>query len=241
MLQTYAENEQLLARAAGGDKAAQDELVRANMGLVWSAVHRFSGRGHEKEDLFQVGCVGLIKAVKRFDAAFNVKFSTYAVPMILGEIKRFLRDDGALKVSRSVKELGLRLRHASARLAIKLAREPSIGELAAELGEAVEDVLLALEAQRPLESLSEPIGEGQMTLGDTLPQKENEAQRVEHIALKEALAHLSAKERALTVLRYFQGKTQSETAARLGMSQVQVSRLERKVLLKLRGDLEDSG
>lgn len=235
----YETNEALLRRAQQGDESAARELVECNLGLVWSVVHRFSGRGYEPEDLFQIGCIGLLKAAKRFDSSFEVKFSTYAVPMIMGEIRRHLRDDGPIKVSRGTKELGLRAMRCCEQLRNEWNREPTLGELAEQLHITTEELLPSLEAVRRPASLNEAVGEKNLTLGDVVPSEDSEERRVGALALQTALGELDQKERALIELRYFKDMTQSKTAALLGMTQVQVSRMERRLLLRLRGMLQE--
>jgi len=230
----------LLKLASCGDKAAIDTLVEDNIGLVWSVVRKFGGRGHETDDLFQLGCMGLLKAIKRFDTSYNVRFSTYAVPMIMGEIKRFLRDDGPIKVSRSTKELAIRARAVSDLMHKQNGEAPSVAALAGELGVESEDVVFALEASSPPESLyAGEDAEGVSPLMARLQSGEpGEGEIVDRIALAQALRTLPPRERQIVVFRYFQGKTQSQIADVLGISQVQVSRLEKKVLAAMRGMLE---
>ena len=231
---------ELLERAIRGDKAATDKLVEDNIGLVWSVVRKFGGRGQDTDDLFQLGCMGLLKAIKRFDLSYNVRFSTYAVPMIMGEIKRFLRDDGPIKVSRSVKELAIRAAAVSDVLHKKNGEMPSVSMLANELGVESEEVVFALEAAAPPESLyAGEDAEGVSPLMARLSgNAEGEGEIVDRIALSQALGTLPARERQIVVFRYFHGKTQSQIAEMLGISQVQVSRLEKKVLAVMRGMLE---
>lgn len=227
----------LIERAQAGDEEAQERLVVCNAPLVRSIVRKYVGRGAEYEDLYQIGCLGLVKAIRNFDTGYNVRFSTYAVPMIAGEIKRFLRDDGMIKVSRSLKELAARAAAAQAELASSTGREPGVLEIAEALGEAPEDIAMALEAARPHVSIYEPaFGE------DSEPQvidrmagdADGEEEALNRVLLKELLGTLDARERRIILLRYFSDKTQSEIAGMLGVSQVQVSRLESRILQKLR-------
>ena len=235
------DNIELIKRAHMGDKEARDELVYENTGLIWSMVRRFSGRGYEMEDLFQIGCVGILKAIDKFDTAFDVKFSTYAVPMILGEIKRFLRDDGMVKVSRSLKENGYHIRAAEAELSGELGREPTIDELAKKVGISREEIVMTLEANREVESLYKVVYDndgGEVCLGDQLADKTIGDELENHIVLKNLLVELSEKDKSIINMRYFCDKTQSQVAEIVGISQVQVSRLEKKILLKLRKKME---
>ena len=229
---------ELIARSKQGDKEARDMVVTMNIGLVWSIVRRFAGRGHELEDLFQIGCIGLIKAIDKFDASFEVRFSTYAVPMITGEIKRFLRDDGIIKVSRSLKEIAGKVRIAKDVLGNKLGREPTIEEISEELKLSTEDVVLAMESNAEVESLYKTIYQGDgnaIYLIDKIEQdKDDNEKMLDQIALREIIATLDEKERNLIELRYFRDKTQTDIAKEMGISQVQVSRLEKKILKVMR-------
>lgn len=232
------ETMKLIGMAHEGDKAARDRLVMDNVGLVWSIVRRFTGRGCELEDLFQIGSIGLIKAIDKFDTSFDVRFSTYAVPMISGEIKRFLRDDGMIKVSRSVKEMKMRVGMARENLSGTLGREPTLEELAGMVGATKEEVAASLEAGAQIESLYAPSGageEGNLTLLDRLPDEsgENEA-LLDRMVLGELLKTLDKKEREIIVRRYFYSQTQSQIAGILGISQVQVSRMEKRILKQMR-------
>ena len=231
------ETRKLLARAKNGDNSARDELIAGNLRLVLSVIQRFQSRGENADDLFQVGCIGLIKAIDNFDMSQDVRFSTYAVPMIAGEIKRFLRDDGMIKVSRSLKELAAKATAVQAELLAKTGKEPGVNQVAEAMGAAPEDIAMALEAVRPHISIYEPaFGE------DSDPQvidrvsagTDGEEQALNRVLLKELLGVLDARERRIIMLRYFSDKTQSEIAALLGVSQVQVSRLESRILQKLR-------
>ena len=228
----------LITLAHQWDKAARDTLIEENIGLVWSIVRRFQNRGVETEDLFQIGSIGLIKAVDKFDPAYQVQFSTYAVPMIAGEIRRFLRDDGMLKVSRSLKELAGRIYSTKDELEKKNGREPTLYEVARELGVSQEDLVLAMEAATQVESLQQVIYQGEgndISLMDKLEEEENQSdQVVNRLLLEDMLKSLEGRERQLIYMRYFQEKTQAAIAREMGISQVQVSRLEKKILGKLR-------
>jgi len=211
--------------------------------LVWSVVRRFKNRNVETEDLFQIGCIGLIKAVDKFDPSFNVRFSTYAVPMILGEIRRYFRDDGAIKVSRSLKELSLKARDVGEKLEQELGRPPTINELANALGEEAETVVHALEASRAPESLFREFEDDEGSENRLIDRiiaahANDEADRVERISLYNALRQLSTRDKRLIWLRYYWGQTQQNVAKKLGISQVQVSRLEKKILDMLKSKLE---
>ncbi|HIY18483.1 MAG TPA: SigF/SigG family RNA polymerase sporulation sigma factor [Candidatus Blautia avistercoris] len=231
----------LLGLAHQGDKEARDTLFQENTGLIWSIAKRFLGRGVEMEDLFQIGSIGLLKAVDKFDPQYDVKFSTYAVPMITGEIKRFLRDDGMIKVSRSLKETGRKAYKEKEELEKKLGREPYLWELAKEMGIDEEELIMSMEAQAEVESLQKTIyqGEGnEISLMEKLPQKENVQDAVlDKILLEEMLNYLDARERKLIYMRYFEEKTQTEIAKEVGVSQVQISRMEKKILERLREKL----
>lgn len=227
-----AEVKRLIALAQSGDNIARDTLVNCNIRLVWSVVQRFLNRGYEAEDLFQIGCIGLLKSVDKFDLSYDVKFSTYAVPMIIGEIQRFLRDDGTIKVSRSLKELANKVRKVKDELAKDYGRLPTITEIAEELGISVEEVVFAQEANKPPASIHETVFENDgdpITLMDQIKDEQQE-KWFENLALSEAIGTLSERERLIVYLRYYRDQTQSEVASRLGISQVQVSRLEKKIL-----------
>ncbi|MDO4679437.1 MAG: SigF/SigG family RNA polymerase sporulation sigma factor [Blautia sp.] len=231
----------LIGRSHQGDKEARDTLFEENTGLIYSVAKRFLGRGVDMEDLFQIGSIGLLKAVDHFDLSFDVRFSTYAVPMIAGEIKRYLRDDGLLKVSRSLKENCARIYQLREELERTLDREPTLEELAGECGMSMEELVLAMESGAEVESLHKTIyqGEGnEISLMDKLPEKVNGQEvLLDRILLEEILGSLDARERRLIYMRYFQEKTQTEIAGELGISQVQVSRLEKRILKNLRGKL----
>ena len=232
-------NEELLDKARKGDCEARDEIIQNNLGLVWSIVRRFQNRGHETEDLFQIGCMGLIKAVNKYDPSYNVKFSTYAVPMIMGEIKRFLRDDGIIKVSRSMKELSNKARILKEEMTMEMGREPSINEMAERLGMEPEDLVMAIESSYTPESLYSEIADGDRIPTPLIDRIEGGVEDtdysiVDRIALKQVLETLKPRERQIIVLRYFKEKTQMQVAEMLGISQVQVSRIEKKIINEMR-------
>ena len=231
----------LIKSAHEGDKNARDTLIEENIGLVWSIVRRFQNRGVEMEDLFQIGSIGLIKAVDKFDLSYEVQFSTYAVPMIAGEIKRFLRDDGMLKVSRPLKEMAGKAYGVREALEKKEGREPTVSEIAEEMGVAVEELMLAMEAGAQVESLQQIIYQGDgndISLMDKLEEKEHTNEKlVNRLFLEEMLGELDGKERELIFKRYFLEKTQAVIADEMGISQVQVSRMEKKIIKEMRGKL----
>ena len=222
---------------------AREQVIKENMPLVYSIVKRFAGRGHEMEDLFQIGTIGLIKAIDKFDLSFDVKFSTYAVPMIMGEIKRFLRDDGMIKVSRTLKENGMKAKAAMERLTCRLGREPLLLEVAEESGLTVEEIAVALEAGAEVESIYKTIPQkdgSEICLLDRM-ESQNQGGGMQHllnrVVLEQLLGELPDMERKLIVMRYMQDKTQLEVARVLGVSQVQVSRLEKRILKQMREKL----
>ena len=250
----------LIERSQAGDKEARERLIEENLGLVRHIVKRFAGRGCDAEDLFQIGCIGLIKAIDKFDLQYDVRFSTYAVPMIQGEIKRFLRDDGMVKVSRTLKEAGAKVKQAAGRLSQALGREATLGELAAETGLSVEDIVMALDANVEVESIYRSVyqsdgneiylvdqivgeggaagyaGVGQTASGAGWGDAEKE-KVLDHMLLEQLLARLDDREKLLIRMRYFQDKTQTEVAKYMGISQVQVSRMEKRILLQLREEV----
>ena len=235
------ETMRLIQMAHEGDKAARDQLVTDNFGLVWSIVRRFTGRGYEPEDLFQIGSIGLMKAIDKFDLSYEVKFSTYAVPMITGEIKRFLRDDGMIKVSRSIKEMGLKVKNVREELVFRFGREPTLEEIAGEIGASKEEVAASIEAGAEVESLYRSVNkndENSILLIDKI-EEESSAQEelLNRMVLRELLTALSDKDREIIIRRYYYNETQSQIAAKLGISQVQVSRLEKKILKQMREKL----
>ncbi|MDF2938406.1 MAG: polymerase sigma70 [Paenibacillaceae bacterium] len=234
-----SEVKRLIALSQSGDTIARDTLVSCNIRLVWSVVQRFLNRGYEAEDLFQIGCIGLLKSVDKFDLSYDVKFSTYAVPMIIGEIQRFLRDDGTLKVSRSLKELANKVRKVKDELSKTIGRLPTIKEVADELGITPEEVVFAQEANKPPSSIHETVFENDgdpITLMDQIAD-ETQEKWFEKLALNEAIGGLSERERLIVYLRYYRDQTQSEVASRLGISQVQVSRLEKKILQSIKNQI----
>ncbi len=233
----------LIRKAQAGEQEAKEKLVSENTGLIWSIVKRFKGRGYELEDLYQIGAIGLLKCIEKFDVTMDVKFSTYAVPMIMGEIKRFLRDDGIIKVSRPLKELAVKAKYVRQTLIHKTGREITIGELAKELEVPVEELAAAMDADREVESIYATVYQGEnnsnnMYILDKIKQNDNGDKLIEKIALKEILNQLEPKERQIIILRYFEDKTQSDIAKKMGISQVQVSRIEKKVLLRIRKKME---
>ena len=230
--------EELIRRSQEGDKDASELLVTENAGLIWSVAKRFLGRGTEAEDLYQLGCVGFLKAVEGFDLEFGTQFSTYAVPKIAGEIRRFLRDDGAIKVSRSLKERSASIRLMRARLSSALGREPSLKELSDHLGLTPEEIALAETATMEVESINRECGEEGFTLENILSDPESEERMLEKIALRQAITELPDRERNVISLRYFHGLTQDRAAKVLGVSQVQVSRIEKKAIGMLREKIE---
>lgn len=234
---------ELIERAKSGDNQAQSYIVENNLGLVWSIVKRFSNRGYENEDLFQIGCIGLIKAIRKFDTTYEVKFSTYAVPMIVGEIKRFLRDDGIIKISRNLKEISAKIRITKEIMAKELGREPTLNEIAERTKMAMDDMILAMEANIVPESLHSTVYEGDggsILLMDKVKDEIIGLDIEDKIALKQILQSMEPRERQIIVLRYFKEKTQSQVAAMLGISQVQVSRIEKKILLNMRKKILES-
>lgn len=245
----------LIERSHAGDKAAREVLVEKNLGLIHHIVRRFAGRGYDTEDLFQIGSIGLMKAIDKFDLSMEVRFSTYAVPMITGEIKRFLRDDGMVKVSRTIKENGLKVKIARQQLQSSLKRDPTLQELSGATGLSMEEIVLAMEAGVEVESIYSAAyqEDGNETylvdkvvrgvsgcVGTSLGSYSaagNDAEKEEllnHLVIRQLMDSLGERERRLIGLRYFQDKTQTEVARDLGISQVQVSRLEKKILLRLR-------
>lgn len=236
------DNIKLIRKSQAGDKQARDDLVLNNVGLVWSIVRRFINRGHDADDLFQIGIIGLIKAIDKFDLSYKVKLSTYAVPMIMGEIKRFLRDDGMIKVSRSLKENGGKIRRAREDLTYEFGREPTIEEICEKVDLTKEEVVMALESNTEVDSLNKTIyrGDGNsIYLIDKIQDgEENESELViDKLDLKDTIESLDEKDQKIIKLRYFHNKTQTDIAKELGISQVQVSRLEKKILSKMRNKM----
>ena len=226
--------EELIIKSQSGDKKAQETLVLENTGLIWSVVKRFVGRGTDSDDLYQLGCLGFLKAIEGFDVQYGTKFSTYAVPKIAGEIRRFLRDDGAVKVSRSIKEQAAVIKVARSKLANSLGREPGIHELVEETGFSQEEIALAESATAVTESIHHELGEDGFSLESILSDTESEEEMLEKISLKQAVCNLPEREATVIRLRYFHGLTQARVASVLDVSQVQVSRVEKKALGLLR-------
>ena len=225
---------ELIKLSKEGDKEARDRVVVENVGLVWSIVRRFANRGHEMEDLFQIGSIGLIKAIDKFDSSYEVKFSTYAVPMITGEIKRFLRDDGMIKVSRSLKESATKIRVLREQFGNTYGREPTLDEIEEKLNIAKDEIVMALETGAEVESLYKTIYQGDgspIYLIDKIAETKDESEDlVDKLALGEIIASLNEKEQEIIRLRYFKDRTQTDIAKELGISQVQVSRMEKRIL-----------
>ena len=225
---------ELIRRSQAGDRGAQELLVTENAGLIWSVAKRFLGRGADADDLYQLGCLGFLKAVEGFDLEFGTQFSTYAVPKIAGEIRRFLRDDGAVKVSRTIKEQAATIKSVRNRLANALGREPSIMEISRQTGFTPEEIALAETATAATESIQRETGEDGFSLENILTDTESEETMVERIALHQAIDRLPEREATVIKMRYFHGLTQQRVAAVLDVSQVQVSRIEKKALNNLR-------
>jgi len=232
------DNIKLLRAVRDGDKDAAEQMVRENAGLIWSVARRYFGRGVDSEDLYQIGCLGFIKAMKGFDLDYGTQFSTYAVPKISGEIRRFLRDDGSVKVSRSVKEQAGVIRNARRALEQRLGREPALSELSAETGISAEEIATTETATGPTESLQREAGEDGFTLEHILGDFSQEEKLVEYVALRQAISLLPEKEQLVIRLRYYRGMTQDSVAKILQVSQVQVSRLEKRAVEQLRKQLE---
>ena len=226
--------EDLITSAQAGDQQATEKLVAENSGLIWSVAKRFMGRGAEPDDLYQLGCLGFLKAVEGFDTQYGTQFSTYAVPKIAGEIRRFLRDDGAVKVSRGLKEQALAIRSARNRLTGALGREPTIQEISRQTGFTPEEIALAEAATAATESIQRETGDEGFSLENILTDTESEERMVEKIALRQAIEGLPERERLVVRLRYFHGLTQQRVAKVMSVSQVQVSRIEKKALAMLR-------
>lgn len=234
------DNAALLERVKEGDCDAQNRLVENNMGLVYSIVKRYTGRGYDLEDLVQIGAIGLIKAIKKFDTEFNVQFSTYAVPVIAGEIKRFMRDDGAVKISRTLKETAIKGWRAEEELRKKLNREPTIKEISDKCGIEVDILTEAFDAASPPASIYESIyenGDKEIRLLDTMSGNDSEERIINKVMADNILKSLKPRERQVMVLRYYKGKTQSEIAKIIGVSQVQVSRIEKQIITSVRSSM----
>ena len=242
---------ELLKKARAGDRHARDQMVEENVGLVWNIVKRFNGRGYDPEDLFQIGCIGLIKAIDHFNLEFNVKFSTYAVPMIMGEIKRFLRDDGLVKVSRTLKENGWKIRRETENYRNRWGREPTLEELAEATALSREEIVESLDAGLEVESIDRTYSQedgSEISLLDRIDSR-NAGERVSagdrekeallnRVVLEQLLEELPESERKLIIWRYLQEQTQTKVAERMGISQVQVSRMEKRILKTMRERLE---
>ncbi len=235
------EMQALLLRVKAGDMQARDELIRGNLRLVLSVIQKFTNRGENVDDLFQVGCIGLIKAIDNFDVGLNVKFSTYGVPMIVGEIRRYLRDNSAIRVSRSMRDTAYKVLQAKEAYLAQHQKEPTVEEIAAILGIRREDVVFALDAILEPISLYEPIysdsGDTVCVMDQVRDTKNTDERWMERIALKEAVGHLTERERKILSMRFFQGKTQMEVSSEIGISQAQVSRLEKNALRQIRKEL----
>ncbi|MFD1018559.1 RNA polymerase sporulation sigma factor SigF [Thalassobacillus hwangdonensis] len=232
---------ELIAKSQDGDQGARDMLVERNVRLVWSVVQRYIHRGYDQEDLFQIGCIGLLKSVDKFDLSYDVKFSTYAVPMIIGEIQRFIRDDGSVKVSRSLKEMNHKIRKKKEELTKEYGRSPTIDELASSLDMLPEDVVHAEEAGRAPQSIHETVYENDgdpITLLDQMA--DDDTKWFDKMILQDVIRQLEKRERLIIYLRYFKDQTQTEVAERLGISQVQVSRLEKKILKDIKERMDSS-
>lgn len=235
---TNTQKDELFKRIKNGDKSAREEFIRGNLRLVLSVIQRFNNRGEHVDDLFQVGCIGLIKAIDNFDLSQNVKFSTYAVPMIIGEIRRYLRDNNSIRVSRSLKDTAYKALQAKEKLTNKLSRDPSVSEIAEEMNIPREDVILALDAIQDPISLFESVyhdgGDAIYVMDQVSDEKNNDESWLENISINEAISRLSERERMIIDLRFFRGRTQMEVAEEIGISQAQVSRLEKAALKHMR-------
>lgn len=232
------EKKELFLKIKAGDSAAREKFVHGNLRLVLSVIQRFSGRGENPDDLFQVGCIGLIKAIDNFDLSQNVQFSTYAVPMIIGEIRRYLRDNNSIRVSRSLKDIAYKALQVKERLVNQNSREPTISEIAKELNLPKKDVVFALDAISDPVSLFEPVyhdgGEAIYVMDQVKDEKNNDESWLENISINEAMKHLDQREKHILSLRFFHGRTQMEVANEIGISQAQVSRLEKSALKQMR-------
>lgn len=237
----HDETIKLIQRSQNGDEYAKSTLVSHNLGLVKSVLKRFLNRGYDTEDLYQIGCMGLLKAIQKFDTSFEVRFSTYAVPMIMGEIRRFLRDDGIIKVSRSLKQIATTANMAKEKLTKELGRDPTLKELSDEINVEKEDIIMALDANTKPDYLYDVIHQSDgspIHLIDKIPSNEGGLDIADNIALKEILRKLDSRERQIIVLRYFKDQTQKQIGDLLGISQVQVSRIEKKVLENMKNTLK---
>lgn len=233
----YENNINSIKRAQDGDKFEMDKLIRDNNGLIWSIVKRFMNRGYEAEDLYQIGCIGFIKSIKRFDTNFEVKLSTYSVPYILGEIKRFIRDDGAIKVSRSIKELSAKIGQIQKEYITKKGEEITVEELARELKVEKEEIVVALESQRTVESIDKNVYDdenGESKISKISNQKDETTILLNKLCVEELINNLETRDKKIILLRYYKRKTQTEVAKMLGITQVQVSRLEKRILSEMK-------
>ncbi|MDR1066296.1 MAG: RNA polymerase sporulation sigma factor SigF [Clostridiales bacterium] len=233
---------ELIKKARKGDAESKEALIKENMGLIWSVVKRFSNRGYETDDLFQIGAIGLLKCINKFDESFGVKFSTYAIPMIVGEIKRFIRDDGMIKVSRPLKEIAIKARYIQDDMIKKNGAPPTISQLAEAVGVTVEDLVMAMNANKDVESLYSVVYQSDgapVYLIDKLAQSvKSDDNMADYVALKNIINDLNPKERQIVIMRYFYDKTQMEIAKTIGVSQVQVSRIEKKALKSIRDNFD---
>ena len=240
-MMTYERSTELLKKISEGDEAARDIFIKENLRLVLSVIQRFSGRGEQMDDLFQVGCIGLIKAINNFDLSFNVRFSTYAVPMIIGEIRRYLRDNNAIRVSRSLRDIAYKALKARDQLSEKLGREPNVNELAEALHLPREDVVFALEAIQDPVSLFEPVfndgGDSLYIMDQITDERKPDNGWLDEIGVQDAMSRLNERERHILKLRFYQGRTQMEVASEIGISQAQVSRLEKNALVHMRKNM----
>ena len=240
----YENTIESIQKAQNGDKEELEKLLQDNNGLIWSIVKRFSGRGYETEDLYQIGCMGFVKSIQKFDTSFDVKLSTYAVPYMIGEIKRFIRDDGPVKVSRSIKELAIKIKEVQREHLNKKGEEIGIEEIAKELNVSKEDIILAMEAENNVESIEsasyvDPKDGKHINLLERLSTQKNEEEIITNkIAIRQLLKGLEKREKEVIMLRFYKDKTQSQVAKILGITQVQVSRIERKILKNMRMKLE---
>lgn len=233
----YENSTKEIIKAQNNEEGAMNNIVIKNSGLIWSIVKRFCGRGYDAEELYQIGCIGFIKAIKRFDTSFEVKMSTYAVPYILGEIKRFLRDDNPIKVSRSVKELSIKIKQIQQEYLAKTGEEINVHQIAKILNTTKEEIAIAIDYTNPIESIDEVVEDEQIKIEKINIGKDESTQIVERIALKEAIEKLDVREKQIIILRYFRDKTQSQVAKIIGITQVQVSRIEKKILNSMREKL----
>lgn len=233
----YENSTEEIIKAQNNEEGAMNNIVIKNSGLIWSIVKRFCGRGYDAEELYQIGCIGFIKAIKRFDTSFEVKMSTYAVPYILGEIKRFLRDDNPIKVSRSVKELSIKIKQIQQEYLAKTGEEINVYQIAKILNTTKEEIAIAIDYTNPIESIDEVVEDEQIKIEKINIGKDESTQIVERIALKEAIEKLDVREKQIIILRYFRDKTQSQVAKIIGITQVQVSRIEKKILNSMREKL----